>query len=153
MSKIVLVEPHKVLQQALALSLFPEHEVRVEESIDAAGIAALKDVALLVVDAAALREQNKITPELERALQAAKLPLLWIDEAGKPPRRDRVAAIERPVGSAALQSAVASLLSGAPLKAPKADAAVARKADKHEEAEPQPIDLVEVVEEAPEKTR
>ena len=151
MSKILLVEPHKVLQQALALSLFPEHEVRIEESIDATAIAGLNDTDLLIIDAAALREKGVLTPELQRAVEASKLATLWID-ADSAPKRNRLAAVGTPIDAVALQKAVADLLSGAPVKAKKRAQPQSLKTAAAEAAEPQPIDLTDVVEEEPEST-
>ncbi len=154
MSRILLIEPHRVLQQALALSLFPEHDVRVEASIDAAAVGGLKEVDLLIIDTGALRTAGRFSPELQRALQAVNLPILWIDEEEKAPRRDRAALIAPPIAAASLQSAVADLLSGTTRKA-KNDSAQspAGSADAPAEADSQPIELVEVVEESPEKTK
>jgi hypothetical protein len=153
MSKILLVEPHKVLQQALALSLFPEHEVRIEESIDAAAIDGLNDTDLLIIDAAALREKGVLTPELQRAVEASKLATLWIG-ADSAPQRNRLAVVGTPIDAVTLQKAVADLLSGAPVKpaAKKRAQPQSLKAAAAEAAEPQPIDLTDVVEEEPEST-
>jgi hypothetical protein len=154
MSRVLLIEPHRVLQQALALSLFPEHEVRVEESIDAGMIGGLKEVDLLIVDAAALRTAGKLTAELRRALEAAKTPTLWIDDDAARPKRANLAVLAPPIASGYLQTAVADLLSGKSEKPKKA--AAAAKADGDEtahESGAQLIDLVEVVEEAPVKTK
>jgi hypothetical protein len=153
MSKILLVEPHKVLQQALALSLFPEHEVRIEESIDAAAIAGLNDTDLLIIDAAALREKSVLTPELQRAVEASKLATLWID-GDSAPKRNRLAAVGTPIDAVTLQEAVADLLSGETVKpaAKKRARPQSIKAAAAEAPEPQPIDLTDVVEEEPEST-
>jgi hypothetical protein len=154
MSRVLLIEPHRVLQQALALSLFPEHEVRVEESIDAGMIGGLKEVDLLIVDVAALRNAGKLTAELRRTLEAVKTPTLWIDDDAARPKRANLAVIAPPIASGSLQTAVGELLSGRPEK-PKKSAATA-KVDGDEtahESGAQLIDLVEVVEEAPVKTK
>jgi hypothetical protein len=155
MSKVLLVEPHKVLQQALALSLFPEHDVKVEEAIDAAGVAGLADVDLLIIDAAALREKGRLTAELQRAVEASKLAILWID-GEKGPKGDRLAAVATPIDGATLQNAVTALLTGAVVKAPakkRAQPEGGGKTPTREDAEAQPIELVDVVEEEPEKTK
>jgi hypothetical protein len=154
MSKILLIEPHKVLQQALALSLFHEHEVRIEESIDAAGVAGLADVDLLIIDAAALREKSRLTPELLRAVEATKLAILWIDGENAP-KGKRLAAVATPADAATLQNAVTALLTGATIKTPakkrSQPESVAKAAA--EQAVPQPIELVDVVEEEPENAK
>ena len=97
MGKIVLVEPHKVLQQAIALSLFPEHEVQVEETVSASGIAALQGIDLLIVDAAALRDSDRLSPEIARAIQSSPIPTVWIDEdeAARAGAYDRPSAVDR----------------------------------------------------------
>jgi len=147
MSKVLLIEPHKVLQQALALSLFPEHEVKVEESIDAAAVAQIDGVDLLIIDAAAT--------ELKRALGLSKAPLLWIDDGEDAPARERLVVIAAPLDSTALQSAVADLLSSNPDKGPytKRSGSETGKAAVRQETQSQLIDLVEVVEEASTKTK
>jgi hypothetical protein len=154
MSKVLLIEPHKVLQQALALSLFPEHEVRIEESIDAARLAGLADVDLLIIDAAALREKGRLTPDLLRAIEASKLAILWLDgENG--PKGSRLASVAMPIDAATLQDAVTALLTGTAIKAPAKKRAQLEsiKTAAPDQAEPQPIELVEVVDEEPEKTK
>jgi hypothetical protein len=155
MSKVLLIEPHKVLQQALALSLFPEHEVKVEESIDAAAVAQIDGVDLLIIDAAAMREKGKLTTELKRALGLSKAPLLWIDDGEDAPARERLVVIAAPLDSTALQSAVADLLSSNPDKGPhtKRSGSETGKAAAQQETQSQLIDLVEVVEEASTKTK
>src|ERR1051325_4940770 len=136
MSRVLLIEPHRVLQQALALSLFPEHDVRVEDSIDAG----------------ALRAAGKLTPDLQRALEAAKTPTLWIDDDSAQPKRANLTVMAPPITSGSLQSAVADLLSGGSGK-PQKSAAAAR-AEAPAEAGAELIDLVEVVEEeAPNNTK
>ena len=154
MSRVLLIEPHRVLQQALALALFPEHDVRVEESIDAGVIGGLKEVDLLIVDTAALRNAGKLTAEIRRALEAAKTPTLWIDDDSARPKRANLTVMAPPIASGSLQSAVAELLSGKSEK-PKKAAAAAKAGDVEEpdESGAQLIDLVEVVEEAPDKTK
>src|ERR1043165_2417999 len=152
MSRVLLIEPHRVLQQALALSLFPEHDVRVEDSIDAGVIGGMKDTDLLIVDAAALRAAGKLAPDLQRALEAAKTPTLWIDDGSAQPKRANLTVMAPPITSGSLQSAVADLLSGGSEK-PKKSAAAAR-AEAPAEAGAELIDLVEgVKEEAPDNTK
>ncbi len=168
MGKVVLIEPHKVLQQAIALSLFPEHDVRVEVSVTASAIGALRDVDLLIVDAGALRASDKLSPEFSRAVESSLIPTLWIDEdqTARPSRRDKLVAITKPIESKAFQAAVTELLSPASAgkERQKAASPVEPKAEKvkasekkalvakSEPSEPEAelIELVEVVgEDAP----
>jgi hypothetical protein len=163
MGKVVLIEPHKVLQQAIALSLFPEHDVHVQEAVNASDIGAFGEVDLLVVDAAALREANKLSPELNRAIENSAIPTMWIeeDESNPPPKREKLAVVVKPIESAAFQSALTALLSpSSARKEPQRKAAPAKqKIEKSkggakkaargraEQSEADLIELVEVVEE------
>jgi DNA-binding NarL/FixJ family response regulator len=147
MSKIFLLEPHRVLQQAIALSLFPEHDVQVAEAAGAAAIDALKDdIDLVIVDAAALREGDKLSAEMNRAIEASPVPIVWIDDGDSPhPKRDKLAVVLKPIESGALQTALADLL--APANAHKERKASPRKGKAG--SDPELIDLTEVVEEEP----
>ncbi len=138
MGKILLIEPSKILRQAIALSLFPEHEVQVEEGISASGVGSLKDYDLLIVDGAALRESDQLTPEITRAIQGCKIPTLWLeeDESSRPPKREKLLIVKKPIEKEPFQSALAGLLS---------PQSVSRKAPQQEKFEF--IDLVDVVEE------
>ena len=165
MGKIVLIEPHRVLQQAMALPLSAEHEVQIEDAISAAGIGALKGIDLLIVDASALRERNQLSPEVTRAIQGCPIPTLWLEEneSSRPPRRDKLAVVMKPIESEAFYSALDGLLS---LSTParergkvavsgrqKVEAGKGAKKGKHSEAVQQEafpfIDLVDVVHERP----
>lgn len=162
MGKILLVEPQKILQQAISLSLFPEHEVRVEDGI-ASSVGSFKDYDLLIVDGAALRERNQLTPEAIRAVQGCKTPTLWLEEdpASQAPKREKFVVVKKPVEREALQSALAGLLSpGAPPRERRSSVAAAPSRESVPKAAPkkkggeafeqsafQFIDLVDVVEE------
>lgn len=159
MGKIVLIEPHRVLQQAIALSLFPEHEVRVEESLAAPAVAGLGEIDLLIVDAAALGEKSQLPPELVRAIGDSAVPTLWIDDkdSARAPARDKLAVIAKPIENAALQKAVAEFVYPGLEKGRKTPAPAGPQAGKSREKESadasgatgdQPIELVEIVEEA-----
>ena len=152
MGKILLIEPHRVLQQAIALYLFPEHDVQVDEGGGASGGAVLDGMDLIIVDASALREKNRLSPELARAIQNSSIPTLWIDdnESANAPKRDKLTVVMKPIESAAFQSALADLLSGSRPREDRKKAAPEKlKAHKAKsgKAEPEPIELVEVVEE------
>ena len=152
MGKILLIEPHRVLQQAIALYLFPEHDVQVDEGGGASGGAVLDGIDLVIVDASALREKNRLSPELARAIQGSSVPTLWIDENefADSPKRDKLAVVMKPIESAAFQSALTDLLSGSRPREDRKKAAPEKlKAHKAKsgKAEPEPIELVEVVEE------
>jgi hypothetical protein len=69
MSKILVVETHRMLQQAIALALFPEHEVKIVSAIPES--SELKDFDAVIVDVKSLGESAGVLkgdpsgPELE----------------------------------------------------------------------------------------
>ncbi|TAJ98802.1 hypothetical protein EPO44_10975 [bacterium] len=164
MGKILLIEPQKILQQAISLSLFPEHEVRVENDI-ASGVGSFKDYDLLIVDGAALRESNRLSPEAVRIIQSCKTPTLWLEEdpAAQAPKREKFVVVKKPIEKETLQSALAGLLSPrAPSSERRRSAAAAPSKESVSKAAPkkkggeiseqsafQFIDLVDAVEEEP----
>lgn len=113
MSKILLIEPHKILRRAISLSLSTGHEVHVEESLSASGVGSLKDYDLLIVDGAALRENDQLTPEVVRAIQGCRTPTLWLEgeESSRFPKRDKLLIMRKPIEREAFQSALAGFLS------------------------------------------
>ena len=166
MGKILLIEPQKILQQAISLFLFPEHEVRVEDEAGAA-VGSFKDYDLVIIDGAALREHNRLTAEVLRAVQGCKTPTLWLEEeaASQAPKRDKLVVVKKPLEKGALEAAVGDFLSpglsrdrgGTATPAPGRGGAakgVSKKkpVEQTEQSAFQFIDLVEVVdEEAPPK--
>ena len=59
MSKIFIVQPHKMLRHAFAVALSPDHEVEISKTMPAS--ADLQGSDLAIVDAASLRERNSLT--------------------------------------------------------------------------------------------
>jgi len=164
MGKVLLIEPQRILGQAISLSLFPEHEVQVAEEWSGGAAASLKEYDLLIVDGVALRESNQLTPEVTRAIQSCKTPTVWLeeDESQRQPKRDNLVVVKKPVEREAFQAALTALLSpdkGRKERIPVApgrtrvDAgktAVRKKsAEAPRQAAFQFIDLVDVVEEQP----
>ncbi|MBI4489453.1 MAG: hypothetical protein HY694_10250 [Deltaproteobacteria bacterium] len=165
MGKILLIERHRVLRQAITFSLFPEHEVEVGESISASKVGSLKDYDLLIVDGASLRQRGQLTPEFARAIQSCKIPTIWLEdeEPSHPPKREKLLVVKKPIEREAFLSSLDSLLSGQTTKRERAASHVpmSGKADtpkevtktKQVEATQQAtfefIDLVDVVEEQP----
>jgi hypothetical protein len=78
MSRILVVQPHKMLQHAFSVALFPEHQVKIMERIPDA--AALKDVDLVIVDALALRQRDSLAQQELSEVQNWKTPTIWIDK-------------------------------------------------------------------------
>ena len=161
MGKILLIEPQKILQQAISLFLFPEHEVRVEDEAGA-GVSSFKDYDLVIIDGAALREHNRLTAEVLRAVQGCKTPTLWLEEeaASQAPKRDKLVVVKKPLEKGALEAAVGDFLSPglsrdrggtatpAPGRGGVSKGALKKKPQEQtEQSAFQFIDLVEVVDE------
>lgn len=160
MGKILLIEPHKLLQQAMVLSLFPEHETEVTESCPESDATRLEDFDLVIVDASALRDANKLGPQELRAVQNWKIPTLWLEdnESGRVPNCEKLVVVKKPIELEALRSALASFLN------PQSAAwhqkeAVSKKTSAGEKKSAQSsdaesvIELVEVVEEESERKK
>jgi hypothetical protein len=75
MSTILIVEPYTVLQHAIVVALFPEHQIRIAEAVpDSPG-----DADIVIVDAAGLRERSGLSSaELHRIVEWHR-PIIWID--------------------------------------------------------------------------
>ena len=156
MSKILLVEPYKMLQHAFVAALFPEHEVKILENPPASESLAA-DVDLVIVDAAALRMRNSGPAEEVGALW--QLPTIWIDNG--PPTRAESSTIARltpPLTREEVKAAVAGLLRavaepaanpvGGQVHSPASKKTRATKAKRAEPADDKNIiELVDVFEE------
>jgi hypothetical protein len=113
-AKILLVEPSRILSQAIRLFLFPEHEVRVAERIERSEVSSLEEGDLLILDSAELRRRGWWSAELERAIQQSGVPVLWLegDDAVQSPARERQAVLRKPIQRKEFQEAIASLRPG-----------------------------------------
>ena len=109
MSKVLLIEPDKMLRQAFTVALFPEFQIEVVEAMPD---AAPKDVDAMIVDAAALHELPK-SARIVRAVTGWHLPIIWIDgdQPGPAPDPARCIRLKRPVAKEALRRALAQCLS------------------------------------------
>jgi hypothetical protein len=163
MSKILVIEPQKILQQAIVLSLFPEHDVRLSADFLEQATPG-KDFDLVIIDAAALRQANALTEPLLGAVQDWKMPTIWIQDGGGPPvpRGGKFVALSRPIQKHALQSAVAECLATSPISTRNGPGKVSAErrpsssttraeevtnAPASDVSEPRVIELVDVVEE------
>jgi hypothetical protein len=160
MSKILVVEPRKILQQAIRLALCPDHEVQLDANLSDQEPSAIKNFDLAIIDAAALRDVNVLGTQLLRAVQKWKIPKIWIDEAERvqAPGRDKLMVLTKPIQRETLQSAVATCLGAgssskqngtARLSVKGATGATAK--DSRTPAVAPIIELVDVVEEPPER--
>jgi len=109
MSKVLLIEPDKMLRQAFTVALFPEFQL---QFIDAIPDAAPKDFDAVIVDAAALHEQAK-SARIVRAVTGWHLPIIWIDgdQPGQAPDPAQCIRLKRPVAKEALRRALAQCMS------------------------------------------
>lgn len=83
MSKILVIQPHKMLRHAFVVALSFDYQVKVVESVPEP--SAMKEIDLVIVDAAALRERDLLSARELRAVQGWKLPTLWIDRSEDSP--------------------------------------------------------------------
>jgi len=157
MLKILVIQPHKMLQHAIALSLFPQYQTRMTTVIPEPG--EIKDVDAVIIDAASLRETDGLTAQAMVLLQEWKVPMIWIDsgDSSLAPTREKLVVVKRPIGRQSLKKAVAECLGessetvrkgSAPARdqeeRPSAHVAVNEKIAKAEV-----IELVDVVQETP----
>jgi hypothetical protein len=162
MSKILIVEPHKMLQKAMALCFFPDHEVKLIGNVPNS-TAAIKTYDVVLIDAGALREVNALTQQTTRIVQSWATPTIWMDDnPARAPKRDKLLALKKPVGRNELISGLAKCLgtrtqarpriveisqsgSSAVVKAPSKGASSVNLPKKHQPI----IELVDVVEKTP----
>jgi len=144
MSSILVIEPRKILQHATAIALFPEHEARMVATVEEAGEA--REFAVVIVDAAALREANGLSAQTLRAMETWQAPMIWLDDdPPQPPKRAKLVIVKRPLSRDAMRAAVAQCL-GADPKAAVAAAATSAAGDTAAAAkERRVIELVDVV--------
>jgi hypothetical protein len=159
MSKILVVEPYKILQRAIAMSFFPEHEVQVAERVPEMRALEQRSYDVAIIDAGALREKNP-AGDLNRAVQDWPIPIIWLDEniSTVAPIRDSLIVLRKPIVRNDLLAALVRCQakgSTVPLTTPTdrgeklrnetVSADTELKADSEHRA--QIIDLVDVVEE------
>jgi hypothetical protein len=156
MSKILVVQPYKMLQQAIALFLFPQHQARMTNSIPDS--SEIRDVDAAIIDAAALRETEKLSSQAIRSLEEWKIPIVWIDTVKSPlaPSNDNLVWVNTPIAKQSLQSALTQCLGELPRSARKKTRPTSREKLSSRDAancgnplNREVIDLVEVVEEPP----
>ena len=154
MSKILVIQPHRMLQHAIALSLFPQYQARMTSSIPESG--EIKDVDAVIVDAASLRETHKLSAQTIRLLQGWNVPIIWIDsvDSSAMPIDENFVAVRTPIAKMSLLSALAQCLGELPNRAGKRvrttdhqDCPSLNAAASEEPAKGEVIELVDVVEE------
>ena len=146
MSKILVVEPQRMLQVAIAFALFPDHEVQITPSLPEA--SELRDFDAVIVDAVSLGESGKAAVQGIRTVQGWKVPTILVERAPTVhiPRRGKLISIKSPIGKESLQLALAECLGNRSKTKRNGDAAGLGLAARDSKL----IELVDVVEEGPE---
>ena len=125
MSNILIVQPHKMLQQALVVALFPEHHVQIMEKLPEAESAAEADV--VIIDGGALRARNSLTGHELSAVQSWRVPIIWIDtEALSGAAASKLVRLTPPLKKEELRTAVAACLRSSSVPQPAAVSSAAR---------------------------
>lgn len=151
MGKVLLIEPDRILKQAIILFLFSLHEVQDEASSQAANTDALKEYDLLIVDGSALQDRNQLTEEFIQTIQHCGTSTIWLeeDESQRPFKREKLLFVKKPIVRETFLSALNSLLSPRTLKKAGAGDVASRERKGEEQKEPELIDLLDVVDEQP----
>jgi hypothetical protein len=159
MSKILVVEPYTILQRAIAVTFFPEHEVQITDQLPEMNASEQRSYDIVIVDAGALRERNT-AGDLNRRFQGWRIPTIWLEEkiSTVVPTRDKLVVLRKPILKIDLVSALAQFQEKrSMLSLASGNAEVVEKAQGEEgfaDADPEPeqekarvIELVDVVEE------
>ena len=147
MTRLLLIEPDKMLRHAFMVALSPDFQVECSEALPN---TTPKDYDAVIVDAVALKARETKSARTLHTTQEWHLPIVWIEDgqATQTQPLDLCIRLSRPVAKEALRQALAQCLS--PSATPKSAERAKRKA-------PQPVDdapsagnfieLVDVVEE------
>jgi hypothetical protein len=118
MSRILIVEPYKLLQYAFAAALCPEHELLIVKTIP----ETVEGIDLVIVDALALRERDLLAGSDLEAIRNWRVPIVWHGaDDSEVPRVDRLKQGKLPLDKATLKQALISL-QASPETAARSDA-------------------------------
>ena len=163
MSRLLVIEPNMMLRYGLAVALTPEHLPQFADTLPEA--SALKNVDGVIVDAATLRRGAKPNPVELKTVDRWRVPTVWIDdrEPTSPPDRIDWVTVKIPVQRERLLKALFDCLNpaiGSPAAEKKLESSAAapaktrakktKPADAPASDAANVIELVEVVEDAPE---
>jgi hypothetical protein len=111
MGKILLIGPKRILNQAVSLYLFPQHDVEVKSSLGEIEPKSLQECDLIIVDAPAGTD-GKSDTDVPRSIEKLKTPTLWLAGDGSipPPKRERFLTLKMPIQREAFQKALDDLL-------------------------------------------
>ena len=112
MGKILLISPKRILNQAVSLYLFPQHDVEVKSCLEELDPKALQECDLIIVDAPSVAE-GKSGTDVPRSIQRLKKPTLWLEGEGSTPtaKRERFLTLKMPIERETFQKALDDLLS------------------------------------------
>ena len=108
MIKILVVEPYKILQRAIAINFFPEHEVHMTDQVPEMSAFEQRSYDVAIIDAGALREKNT-AGDLNRRVQDWPIPIIWLEEtiSTVAPVRDKLVVLRKPIARKDLLGALA----------------------------------------------
>jgi hypothetical protein len=98
MSKILVVEPYKILQRAIAVTFFPEHEVQITGAVPEMSEVEPSSYDVVIIDAGALRETDT-AGDLNHRVQDWPIPVIWLEEMVSvvAPVRDKLIVLRKPI--------------------------------------------------------
>ena len=109
MKKILIIEPRRMLRQAMILTLVPEYEVELAGTIDGVKVDEFDAV---IVDFAGLHEGDVFSEASLAAMQAWRIPTVLIEAAQPASVSDQACFVrlKAPIGREALKIAVSECL-------------------------------------------
>jgi hypothetical protein len=112
MSKVLVIEPHRMLQQALAIALVPEFQLQFETTIP--DDVRISDFDVVIVDAAALEEVAVGAAATVPAVPDWQVPTVRISKelTSQATKRPGVIRITAPISKDSLRLALAQCLAG-----------------------------------------
>lgn len=162
MGKILLIGPNPILNAAVSLYLFPQHDVQVRSNLGELESKEFQNYDLLIVDSPASAVAESVTA-VTRPIQKLKTPTLWLEVEGcvPCPDREQIIGVKMPIERETFQKALDQLLLNDALSGEEevssdgrsaSDKANSNKGASKRESKSLPenrqlIDLVDVVEE------
>jgi hypothetical protein len=119
-SKILVIEPERILQQAMAIALY-DHDVELMDAISES--LNVKEFEALIVDLGSLRRRSRLGGHGLNTIQSWKLPTIWIDgdDSAAPPGRGEAGILREPVSREELLGALSKCLKPSALKTEAAE--------------------------------
>jgi hypothetical protein len=106
MSRILIVEPYRLLQYAFAAALCPDHELSIVKAIPETAEGA----DLAIVDAAALRERELLSGLDFELIRSWRVPVVWLGtDDPEVPTVDRLKRVKLPLDRETLKQALTAL--------------------------------------------